>query len=91
MTTLMENWVSSGNAIALIIGIVMIEMLVLAVWLRGHAGPIILGLIPGLCLMLALRAALLGQGASWVIIWLTASLPFHLIDLYGRVKGAGRL
>ncbi len=86
-----ENWVSSGNAIALIIGIVLIEMLVLAVWLRGHARPILLGLIPGLFLMLALRAALSGQGASWVIIWITASLPFHLIDLYGRIKGAGKL
>jgi hypothetical protein len=89
--TLAENWVASGNAMAVIIGIVIIEILVLGLWLKGRAGPLVLGLIPGLCLMLALRAALSDHGAPWVILWITASLPFHLIDLYGRIKRAGRL
>ncbi len=90
MTALVEHWVNGGGAVGLVIATVVAEMLVLGFGMKGRAGPILIGLIPGLCLILALRAAILGHGALWIMIWVTASLPFHLIDLYQRIKEAGR-
>ena len=79
------TWVQSGNAATLIAGLVAVEMIAIAVW-RGRPGfGIILGLVPGLFLVLALRAALLGHGAEWVGLWLTLSLPAHLLDLKLRL------
>jgi hypothetical protein len=90
MTQLVENWISSGNAIALVITIILLEAVILGGWLRGRSYLVIMGLIPGLCLMLALRAAIFGHGVLWIGIWITASLPFHIIDLVGRIKIMGR-
>jgi hypothetical protein len=85
----LRHWLESGNAVLLVIAVVGVEMVMLVLVLKGRSRPIILGLVPGLCLMLALRAALSGQGAEWVGFWLTAALPAHLADLYVRVKTAG--
>ena len=84
----MSDWIESGNAITLVIAIVAAEMLFLRLWMKGRSSPILLGLIPGLCLMLALRAAVLDQGALWIALWITASLPAHIVDLMGRIKTA---
>jgi hypothetical protein len=46
---------------------------------------LLFALAPGVCLMLALRAALSGAGAPWVLAFLSASLPLHLADLARRV------
>jgi hypothetical protein len=88
--TWLHHWLESGNAVLLVIAIVVAEMLILGFSLKGRSRAIIIGLLPGLCLMLALRAAMAGQGIEWVGLWLTAALPAHLTDLYGRVKAAGQ-
>ena len=44
-------------------------------------------LLPGVCLMLALRAALSGVAWPFVPIALTAALITHLADLRGRWRG----
>ncbi len=86
----LRHWLESGNAVLLVIAVVIVEALVLVLVLKSRSRPIIVGLVPGLCLMLALRAALSGQSAEWVGLWLTAALPAHLVDLYIRVKSAGK-
>jgi predicted anti-sigma-YlaC factor YlaD len=81
-----QRFFESGLVIEIAIGLIMLEM-VAVLWLRRKAGLImVLGLIPGLCLMFALLAVL--QGGDWRLIafWITASLPFHLIDLRFRLR-----
>ena len=41
-------------------------------------------LSPGACLTFALYAALMGWGAFWVVAFISASFPLHLIDLTRR-------
>ncbi len=86
-----ENWIGNGGASGFVIAIIMAEMLIVCLWMKGRAGPILLGLAPGLCLMLALRAAILSHGAVWIGLWITASLPFHIADLADRIKKARQL
>jgi hypothetical protein len=80
-----QDFFESGLVIKIAIALIMLEM-VSVLWLRRKAGLIVmLGLMPGLCLMFALLTAL--QGSDWRLIafWITASLPFHLIDLRLRL------
>jgi hypothetical protein len=82
----LQQMIQSGLAIEIAIGLILFEMIAV-LWLRRKAGlALVLGLIPGLCLMLALLTAL--KGGDWRIIalWVTASLPFHLIDLRVRLR-----
>ncbi len=51
---------------------------------RGQTIDQILALAPGACLLLALRAALIGAPWIWVATWLSLSLPFHIGDLIRR-------
>jgi hypothetical protein len=82
----LQQMIQSGLAIEIAIGLILLEM-ISVLWFRRKAGlALLLGLIPGLCLMLALLTAL--KGGDWRIIalWITASLPFHLIDLRMRLR-----
>lgn len=85
MSGLIEAFVQSGWIVDVALALVAVEFLVLAVRRRGvsHAVTIALALAPGACLLLALRAALTGDG-MWVWIWLAASLPLHGLDLQRR-------
>ena len=40
--------------------------------------------LPGILLLLALRASLAGAGWSWIMLCLVASFPAHLVDLWRR-------
>lgn len=57
-----------------------------AIWLRLRRRWLIVSilcrLMPGALMMVALRAALTGQGWVWIAVPLTLSFPFHLADLY---------
>lgn len=44
-------------------------------------------LLPGICLLLAVRAALAGAPWPWVPTALTAALVAHLLDLRSRWRG----
>lgn len=75
------------HAVDLVLAIVVVEVAYLA-W-RGRRRPgvaidLVLAFAPGVCLMLALRAALAGAGWPWVAAFLAASLPFHLADVDRR-------
>lgn len=81
---------TSGHVVDLILIVMAIE----AAWLltrksrmgRSRMEPldIALAFLPGVCLLLALRVALTGGPWPWVALAVTASFPFHLLDLARR-------
>lgn len=85
----MTGWlafVESGAVIDLIIAITLVEASALLAWRRARAMPVVIGLVPGLCLMLALRETSSGGNAAAVALWLTLALPAHLFDLRLRLR-----
>ena len=81
---------TSGHVVDLILIVMAIE----AAWLltrksrmgRNRMQPldVALAFLPGVCLLLALRVALTGGPWPWVAVAVTASFPFHLLDLARR-------
>jgi hypothetical protein len=82
----LATWVDSGRVIDLLLLVIGIEIAALALWKRARFAVVLLGLLPGLCLMLALREALGDQDWRMIVFWITASLPFHLADVRQRLK-----
>ena len=74
------------RAVDFLLGFVVIEAIVFWIaWRRRGRGltprALLACLLPGAFLMLALRAALAGQGGAPVAGWLAAALVAHLVDL----------
>jgi hypothetical protein len=87
----MANLLVSPHLVDLVLALTFFEAAVLWVWHRRRAtgpGPrALVGLLlPGLCLMLGLRAALAGAAWPWVPLALTAALVAHLADLAVRYR-----
>lgn len=84
----MSNFFASGHVVDLVLAVMALEV----AWLlrrraaRTRAGvmDVVLAFAPGICLLLALRAALVGADWPWVALALTASFPVHLLDLRRR-------
>jgi F0F1-type ATP synthase assembly protein I len=88
----MAELFASGRVIDLILGLVVVEVMVLALWRRRFGtGPDLGGLAANLAsggfLLLAVRAALVDAAWEWVALALLGSLLAHLVDLYGRRRG----
>lgn len=86
----MAELFSSGRVVDLILGFMVLEaILVVACRRRTGRGPSVGGflacILPGLMLMLALRAALVGAAWPWIALCLSAALAGHLTDLYRRM------
>lgn len=82
------DFFASGHGADVVLAVLAIE----AVWLksRGWNWAKIAGLIgPAILIVLGLRAALLGADWWWVAIPLALSFPLHVMDLRGRLGGAG--
>jgi hypothetical protein len=80
---------ASPELIDLILLFAVVEAAVLTLWHRrtGRGLSVIavgLMLLPGICLLLALRAALTGRAWPWVPGALAAALIAHLADLRSR-------
>ncbi len=80
---------SSGRIVEVILGLMLLEALVLALWHRQTGKPpapsqFLPTLISGALLLVALRAALGGAAWPWIALCLCAALPAHLLDLWGR-------
>jgi hypothetical protein len=80
---------ASGLATDLVIAVLVVEVVVIALWRRRHGqsarlANLIAAALPGLCLVMALRAALIGGDWTVVALWLAASFPAHLVDLWRR-------
>jgi hypothetical protein len=80
------SWIASGRLVEVILALVVLEGAGLSLhhWLTGRGpdprrvGPTLLS---GFCLLVALRAALVGSGWMWVASALTGALLAHVADL----------
>ena len=79
----MEAFFSSGRAIDVVLGVLLIE----AIWLtwRGNVlADVLPALLPAVLMMIALRAALTGLPWPYISLPLVAAFPIHLYDLHRR-------
>ena len=84
--TLFAALFESGRIADLVIAVMVVEAIVLIFVLKRPALATVMTLLPGIFMILALRAAITGAGWEIVAIWITASLPVHLADLWLRAK-----
>lgn len=84
----------NGTAIDWILGVVVLEA-VLLVGYRCYTrsglavGPVLSLLLPGACLLLALRSALTNAGATVIAAFLLAAFITHLADVAVRWRSTG--
>ena len=86
---MLKAFFTSGHAVDLVLIVILAEFVYLSTRRRRFSSraPVIdrvLAFAPGVCLLLAVRAALTGAGWVWVALALAASFPFHLADLSRR-------
>jgi hypothetical protein len=85
----MLNLFATGRIVDLILAFTAIEAALLVAWhRRSGRGPapadLLSNLMSGVCLMLALRGALVGAWWGWIAAGLLAALVAHLFDLQRR-------
>ncbi len=85
----MSDFFLSGYIVDLILGFVVLEVAVLAAYRqRTGSGPalgdLISMLLPGVCLLLAMRVVIIGSDWTWAALFLLLSLVCHLADLRRR-------
>jgi len=74
---------ASGHAIDIVLAVIVLEAIVLIA--RGaNATAVTLTLLPGMLILLAVRAALTEAAWPWVALALAASFPAHVADLRRR-------
>ncbi|MBY0520767.1 MAG: hypothetical protein K2P79_10110 [Sphingomonas sp.] len=78
----MHGLIADGHAVDIVLLVIAGE----AFWLwrgrRWSGRALICRLMPGVMMMIALRAALTGQHWVWIALALALSFPFHLADLW---------
>lgn len=82
---MIEAFFTSGHAADVILGVLLIEAAWLRLVRRWSWGAVAALLGPAALIVLGLRAALTGADWWWIALPLAASLPFHLMDLRGRL------
>lgn len=85
----MEGFFATGRVADLILLVLAIEAALLLAWHRrsGRGVPpraVLALVLPGVALVLALRAALTGAWWGWMAACLVAALAAHLLDLAQR-------
>ncbi len=83
----MAGFFASGHAVDFVLLVMAVEFAVLSLRRtadRSNRLDRVLALMPGVCMLLALRAALTGAPWPWIAAALAASFPFHLADLARR-------
>ncbi len=83
----MRGLFTSGHVVDFILAIIALEAVFLLARSRLSPLSIALALGPGVCLLLALRSALVGADWRWTAAALAASFPLHLYDLIRRSSG----
>lgn len=76
-----------GHAVDLVLAVIAAEFAWLClrrIRVHGEMLSRVLAFGPGVCLLLALRAAMTGLDWPWVAVFLAASFPIHLGDLIRR-------
>lgn len=81
----MGAFFASGHAVDVVLVVMLVEAIYLKI--RGWAmSEIALLLLPGVLMLLGLRAALTGAGWLWVALPLALSFPVHLLDVARRSR-----
>jgi hypothetical protein len=75
---------ASGHAVDLVLGVIALELVVLVARAHWRIADAVLCLAPGVLMLLALRAALIGLDWRWIALLLLASFPVNLADLARR-------
>ena len=84
---LIEGLVRDGTVALLALAILGLELVVLFGFKPGVPRlPLLANALSGMSLILALRAAILGQDALWIAVWLAVGFAAHLGDLVGRLR-----
>ncbi len=91
--TWLVTWTADGTAIDWILGLVVVEGVLMVAYRRVthqglRTGPILSLLLPGACLLLALRCALTNAPAVWIATWLLAAFVTHLADVALRWRAS---
>lgn len=84
-------FLSDGRIAGAVLAIMVLEALVLLAYRRItgrglYPLAVILMLLPGACLVLALRAALAEGPSGTMLAWLAAAFAAHLADLVHRTR-----
>jgi hypothetical protein len=87
------TWLLDGTAVDWILGLVIVEGALLVAYRqithRGLTASSVLSLlVPGACLLLALRCALTNVAAVWMAAWLLAAFVAHLADVALRWRSS---
>lgn len=83
----MSDWLASGRLVDAILLFMVAEVAAVVVFgrrARLALRDIAASLVAGALLLLALRAALTGAGAHWILLCLALALLAHLADLAAR-------
>ena len=88
---IIERLFRSGHIADVVIAFMVLEAVILSVAARSRVrtwslGMILAGLLPGLFLVLALRAALVQASPLWIAAALSAALATHLLDMRLRLS-----
>lgn len=86
---MLVQWLHNGWLVDAIIGLTLLEAIVLLAYRHGTgrglgAEALLPNLAAGVCLMLALRAALQGAAWHWIALALAGAGLAHLLDLRAR-------
>jgi len=89
----MDGLIANGRLIDLILAFIAVEAVALLIYWRSTGRglapvSILLMLLPGACLLLALRGALIDAGPEFILLWLAAALIAHLADLWRRFRSS---
>ena len=89
MLDTLKTWLISPHVVDVALGIIAIELSVLSVLARRRGRPLLSSagqVVAGIFLLLSLRAALAGDDALWIGVFLAASFPAHLLDVAARLR-----
>ena len=95
MNEMLAPFFSSGRVVDVAIGITVLEGLALAAYYRVTGSGVspryfALNMLSGICLMLALRSALVGANWGVTALFLSASGVIHVLDIFSRWRRTGR-
>lgn len=86
----MQGFFESGRAADLILLILVAELLWLTLARRLTLADAVGLVLPGLLIVLGLRAAMVGAHWPWIAAPLALALPVHLFDLGRRLRSSRR-
>jgi hypothetical protein len=93
LADVLPDFFATGRIALLVLAVMLVEGVVLLALARRSGAvrlfPIAANLASGACLVLALRAALIGAPWTMTALWLGLSFAAHAADLISRLRPAG--